>query len=250
MGAWLKVNGESIYGTGHTPFFNTGITWKCTTKPGKLYFHILDWPGTALKIEGLESKVMSASFLLDGAEVPFVQSGNVLEFDLPEEAPDPFNTVIVVDIEDTGAKVTKGLRYKDLQDELVFFARDARIRGEEARYDWDSRSVSGFKTANNPRNELWWYHYPYDTDTFRISIEYACNDSYAGSKLSVTITNRDDRSSDQQLEGMVEGTGGEFRMLDLGEMYFKEGEYQIISFGLEDDQSADMKVRRIVLSRK
>ena len=77
MGRWLDVNGESIYGTGHTPFFNTEITWKCTTKPGKLYFHILHWPDSRLEIPGLESRVTSARFLKDGSDVDFSQSDNV-----------------------------------------------------------------------------------------------------------------------------------------------------------------------------
>lgn len=57
VGAWLKVNGEAIYGTGRSPFgeefgdYATNLKnragqpvflgfndWRCTTKPGKLYF--------------------------------------------------------------------------------------------------------------------------------------------------------------------------------------------------------------------
>jgi alpha-L-fucosidase len=57
VGAWLKVNGEAVYGTGRSPFgeefgdYATNLKnragqpvflgfndWRCTTKPGKLYF--------------------------------------------------------------------------------------------------------------------------------------------------------------------------------------------------------------------
>ena len=61
VGRWLKVNGEAIYGAGPTPFGDelgharqhaTGqerairrshatTDWRCTTKPGKLYIHLL-----------------------------------------------------------------------------------------------------------------------------------------------------------------------------------------------------------------
>ncbi len=95
MGKWLDINGESIYGTGHTPFYNTDITWKCTTKPGKLYFHILNWPGTSLNIPGLESNAISASFLKEGSGIEFTQSDNVLSLEIPESPLDQYNTVIV-----------------------------------------------------------------------------------------------------------------------------------------------------------
>ncbi len=249
MGEWLDKNGEAIYGTSHTPFFNTEITWKCTVKPGKLYFHILVWPGTSLEIEGLESKVSSAKFLADGTPVSFSQKGNVLTFELPENAPDPVNTVIVADIEDEYPVVTPGKRFNDPQEKIVLFSRDARIRGEEARYDWDNNTVSGFLDSGSPKNELWWYHYPFDTDTFRISIEYACEENQAGSGCYLRLVNRDDQTSNQLLEGTIEGTGGEFRSFEMGEMYFNKGEYQILGFGLDDERSAGVKVRKIVLSR-
>jgi alpha-L-fucosidase len=249
MGKWMEKNGESIYGTGHTPFFNTGIFWKCTTKPGKLYFHILNWPGTRLEIPGLESRVTSARFLKNGSEVDFEQSGNVVVFDLPQEPLDPYNTVIVAELEDKTATITKGMRFDDPQDEVVLFSRDGRMRGEAVRYDLETRSVSGFLLTGSPKNELWWYHYPHETDTFRISIEYACEDSLAGSSFYLKNMNRDTPAESQELGGIIKGTGGEFRIVELGELYFREGEYQIINFGLNDSKSVDVRVRRIILNR-
>ncbi|MGH8020423.1 MAG: hypothetical protein ACREIA_19495 [Opitutaceae bacterium] len=57
MGGWLKVNGEAIYGASRSPFgeefgdyttklrdrdnepiFLAQTNWRCTAKPGKLYF--------------------------------------------------------------------------------------------------------------------------------------------------------------------------------------------------------------------
>jgi hypothetical protein len=249
MGKWLDVNGEAIYGTGHTPFFNTGITWKCTTKPGKLYFHILNWPGTSLEIHGLESKVTSARFLQDESKVLYSQSGDTLVFTLPEAPLDPYNTVILAEIKDEVAQLTEGRAYGDPPDEIVLFSRDARIRGEEARYDWDMQAVSGFQVTESPKNELWWYHYPHDTDSFTISIEYAIEDDLSGSPCYLQLRNRDNPDHSQQLEGIIEGTGGGFKVFKMGNMVFYEGEYQIINFGLMDEKSVDVKVRKIILTR-
>ncbi|NJL18756.1 MAG: hypothetical protein HC901_00040 [Bdellovibrionaceae bacterium] len=46
VGRWLEINGEAIYGT--TPG-GPGIVWNkevdaITTKPGKWFIHIFDWP--------------------------------------------------------------------------------------------------------------------------------------------------------------------------------------------------------------
>ncbi len=249
MGKWLEVNGEAIYGTGHTPFFNTGITWKCTTKPGKLYFHILNWPGETLEIPGLMSKVKSAHFLKDGSEVDYKQSGDLLTFNLPENPLDKYNTVIVAEIEHKIPIITPGMRFNDPQDEIVLWSRDARIRGEEARYDWNSRTVGGFIPVSGLPNELWWYHYPHDSDTFNISIEYSCPDDIAGSPYYIKKRNRDNESQNREINGTIEATGNEFKVFNAGKMFFAEGEYQIINFGIRDEKSADLKFRKIILTR-
>ncbi|MEI9997884.1 MAG: hypothetical protein WDO13_01280 [Verrucomicrobiota bacterium] len=48
IGRWLRVNGESIYGTQASPLHDTHMAWdwRATAKPGRLYLHLLQWvPG-------------------------------------------------------------------------------------------------------------------------------------------------------------------------------------------------------------
>jgi len=121
VGKWLKINGESIYGAGPTPFgheFGTEIPGKkdkrgnpafdikkelrFTTKPGKLFVHIFNWPNEALELTGLKNEVMRAYFLADPEKKPlsFSQIGEKLKLTLPQQAPDPIDTVVCLELKD------------------------------------------------------------------------------------------------------------------------------------------------------
>lgn len=82
------------------------------------------------------------------------KGGNRVTFTLPEAPIDPYNTVIRVGIEGRLPEITPGMAYNDPQDRMEIDARDARIRGEKARYDWSSQSVSGLKVRKTPSLSL------------------------------------------------------------------------------------------------
>jgi alpha-L-fucosidase len=98
IGKWMDVNGESIYGTTTGPLQN--LEWGRTTrKQGKIYLHVFDWPDGELLVEGLEKKPGNAYMLSDSSRSPlsFNQSGGRLIIELPQKAPDPDASVIVLE---------------------------------------------------------------------------------------------------------------------------------------------------------
>ena len=108
MGKWLAVNGESIYGTAASPFYFPDITWRATVKPGKLYLHILNWPGRKFRFEGLESEVKRAYFLANGRDVRFRREKTAVDFELPPQPVDPYDTVLVLEVADQTLRVAAG----------------------------------------------------------------------------------------------------------------------------------------------
>ncbi len=68
IGAWMKINGEAIYGTLASPFpfdFSWGrVTWK----RGRLYLFMFSWPQGTFTLYGLKSRVKEAWCLSDPSE--------------------------------------------------------------------------------------------------------------------------------------------------------------------------------------
>lgn len=94
IGKWMQRNGESIYGTTYGPI--QGIrSVRTTAKAQDIFVHILDWPGTTLKIaaENLP-KFGSAKFLASGERLDFHQEKGHLSLSLPAQALDSDVTVI------------------------------------------------------------------------------------------------------------------------------------------------------------
>ncbi len=100
IGAWMKVNGEAIYGTTASPFEN--LAWgRCTKKvDGRnttLYLHVFNWPKDGkLIVPGLDAKVRSARLLTDDRKLTTTADANGLVIDIPETAPDPISSTVVL----------------------------------------------------------------------------------------------------------------------------------------------------------
>jgi alpha-L-fucosidase len=94
MGAWLTKNGDSIYGTRGGPV--APQTWGVTTqKDGKIYVHVLNWEDSLLALSGLPP-IRSAK-LMNGTAVKYETAGGGLVLQIPKEARDSLDTVIVLE---------------------------------------------------------------------------------------------------------------------------------------------------------
>jgi alpha-L-fucosidase len=100
VGAWMKVNGEAIYGTKASPF--AAVSWgRITKKEGKdntiLYLSVFNWPADKkLAVPGLTQTVISTTLLAGNKKLATAASKDGLVITVPEQAPDKVATVIKV----------------------------------------------------------------------------------------------------------------------------------------------------------
>jgi hypothetical protein len=98
IGAWWKVNGESIRGTTRTPL--PVQTWGESTRKGQLlYLHVFHWPADGkLVVGGLTSDALSARLLAAPRTQYPVRRLNPLDVEiaLPDTAPDAVDSVVVL----------------------------------------------------------------------------------------------------------------------------------------------------------
>jgi alpha-L-fucosidase len=106
IGAWMRVNGQSIYATEASPFEK--LDWgRCTQKKlnartTRLYLQVFDWPESGqLVLAGLANQPLDASLLASGQRLQAARGDGGVTIRLPAEAPDKIATVIVLDIAGT-----------------------------------------------------------------------------------------------------------------------------------------------------
>ena len=118
VGAWLKVNGDAIYGSGPTlfgdeagsysdtekdkktgkPLFITKWEWRCTTKPGKIFIELFKWPDGKFELDGVKDTVKKAYLLADpGTALDVTQKDGHISIALPKAAPDPIASVLCLE---------------------------------------------------------------------------------------------------------------------------------------------------------
>jgi len=98
IGDWMKVNGESIYGSQRCPF-GGGIIGTTTCKGDTAYLHVLRWPGEEACIAGVQNKVKSARVLATGRKARVAQQGDRLFIrGLPKSPPDRHDAVIALEL--------------------------------------------------------------------------------------------------------------------------------------------------------
>ena len=199
MGAWMKANGEAIYGTTASPFKK--LPWgKCTQKPGKLYLHVFNWPKDGMLNVPIDNKITKAYLLAKPEQglklaVEKTVPGAGATIVVPAEAPDANATVIVLEIDGAPQVVASTPTLKQAADgTLTLKATDAEITGN-AKLEAKSGNEQNIGSWTSTHDFVEWTVNVTKPGTFDVELNYACDPKSGGqvalsagsAKLNITI---------------------------------------------------------------
>ncbi len=148
VGQWLRVNNEAVYGNGPSPF-SYELPWGLiTTRPGKLYLHVFQWPQKELVLYGLKSPVQKAYLLANKKKLKFTDQSNktldhyALRIGLPAAAPDKDDSIIVLDIKGDLNVESSLIQQPDLTVTLPAFLAEVHKTASAQQVRFDSRGVA------------------------------------------------------------------------------------------------------------
>lgn len=95
VGEWLKVNGESVYGTraGAIPPTEVSVS---TRKGDTHYVHVLQYTSDSVVLKSVPNSVQRAHILHNGEAIDIERRETDMVLTVPEASRDPFDTVIVL----------------------------------------------------------------------------------------------------------------------------------------------------------
>lgn len=134
IGEWLKVNGESIYGSRKSglPIPSWGVT---TLRGDTLYAHVYRWPEDGkLVLGGLRSDIQKAWLVKDKKTMISAKRINSDDyvFSVPVSMPDTLNTVIAMKLK--GGMKVDPIRLLDDKRSNTLYTFDAELHGEGLQY--------------------------------------------------------------------------------------------------------------------
>ena len=186
VGAWMGLNGESIYGTSASPFEE--LSWgRCTVKGEKLYLHVFEWPQDGvLSLGGLKNEVKKAYLLLDSSRaLEFSRDEGRVSVRLPGKPVNEEATVVVLEIAgkpevDPPVVVQKGsspikLEYATAVTAGKTIKRHTRGGGYHiSQWDDPQDSITWRMRINEPRR-------------YQVWITYAAQKEWEGGKYQVSV---------------------------------------------------------------
>ncbi len=240
MGVWLRKYGDAIYGTEASPFpIHNPPLGGCTVKDNRIFVHLFDYPTAPLKLWGLKTKVKKAYIMGNKTPVPFQQEGLSLVLDCPPIIPDPYDTIVVLEL--VGKPEVDWAISQAENGEVDLPARFAQVHGKTARYEWgEGKDNIGYWTDVN--DWVSWEIVLVRGGDFDVEIVYASEKGTGGSEFLVEV-------GDQSLKGVVEETGSwtEFVKKSLGRITLKPGRYTLSLRPLTNPGGAVMNLQRIKL---
>lgn len=248
IGEWMKVNGESIYGTTQCPFRKLSFDGRCTVKGNVLYLHVFNWPEGDLMLEGLDTEVLNACALSDkkklkvSSELIKNDSRKIFYISKPKHL-DPAVTVVKLTLKGKPqVKEVLEVIKPNESGKIVCYARDAELHGSYIRYEYgDGKDNIGFWT--NASDYATWNIFVPEKGRYRVLVTYACPQENAGSRVTLGI------EGNEKIEATVEATSSwaDFKDYFIGELLLPSGQQVFSVRVIEMPKGAVMNLQKVVL---
>jgi alpha-L-fucosidase len=102
VGKWMRVNGESVYGTTASPFAKQLSFGRATSRGNRVYVHVFDWPPDGRLQLPQWGRTVKKAYLLTSPKtaLKFNGSSESITVQTPGKAPDPIASVVVLETGD------------------------------------------------------------------------------------------------------------------------------------------------------
>lgn len=249
MGAWMKVNSESIHGTTASPFERLPFFGRATTKGNTLYLHVFQWPKDGrLVVPGLTNQVVSAELLATKGKLQTKREGSNVVVALPATAPDDVASVVKLTLDgppkvtpfvietDATDTLTAGVEASEIETQFEQQAKKENLLGHVYITNWKrGADVPTWKVKVNKPGR------------YGVSVSYAAGNASKDVPFTITMKGR----TMGVANGVVKPTGNEnvFKTAEVGDMVLDPGEYTLF---IQADTKAGvsaMALERITLKR-
>jgi alpha-L-fucosidase len=240
IGAWMKVNGDSIHGT-----TKSGLpvqAWGETTRKGNtLYLHVMNWPNKGrILVGGLKSNVKKAWILADPKKKPLKtsRSGALdLLIEGPAAAPDATDAVVAVELDgDVSADKVRVLSTDVQDDTLRVF--DGLISGGLSFGSGKTADAYAKGWTKNEQSIAWMLR-AREKATYNVGIVYDADAKSAGSAFQVKLGSK-------VLQGTVAPTPRS--IVSLGTVEVEPGKLELAVEAVKIVGPELMRLRGVVLT--
>ncbi len=245
MGAWMKVNSDSIYATRASPFSTLPFFGRATQKGDTLYLHVFQWPRDGqLRVPALQNKVLSAHLLaVPGAPIAIARDKGDVVLTLPQAAPDEAASVIALEL-DGPPRAGEFRFHPDAGGMLTLGAESAKIETQfEQRAKLDNALGHVFLTQwSKPQDIPYWDIELPRAGKYQVAISYAATKPAIGSAYSVL-------DGAANLSAAVKNASGDwvFSEDSIGELELPAGKSQVkVKIAGKDGQNV-MQLERVTL---
>ena len=207
IGAWLRQNGEAIYGATASPFLRLG--WgRATQKPGKLYLHVFTWPKDGTLVVPMRSGATHA-YLLSAPDKSLALKSTPagLRVSLPAKAPDKIASVVVLEGVGTVDALPPPLLRPGKDDVLTLACDDGVLTGKSLRVEGNLLADLTDWTATD--DAVSWHPEIVTPGKYTVTINCQVPAGAGGSDYVVSV-------GTQKLSGQTTETGEAYKDLAVG----------------------------------